>query len=173
METDIADPIEVEVTEIHDAEQLPVVTGEDIALIGVGGASVCLVVLVGGVVAGNAMLISVLSMGGGTILWIKMPETLEKAPPLRWIVNRLPISAERKAAILSFKWKPALLKHELLTDIAVSLGAIAFFGLTLSGIVAAGFVGVSMSVLLRLRRVVLCLKDRMEAATIGGNSWCH
>jgi len=153
METETIEDIEIEVTEIHDAEQIPVVTSEDVALIGVGGAGVCLVVLVGGVVAGNAMLISVLSLGGATILWIKLPSTLEKAPVLSWIVNKLPISAKRKEAILGFEWKPAALKHELLVDLVVSLGAVAMFGLTISGLIAAGFVGLSVSVLLRLRKI--------------------
>ena len=160
MKTETVENTNIEVTEVLDAEQLPTITSEDLALIGVGSAGVCLVVLVGGVVAGNAMLISVLSLGGATILWIKLPATLEKAPALKWIVSKLPLSEKQKAAICSFEWKPAFLKHELLIDLIVSLGAFAFFGLTIAGMISAGLVGLSISVVLRLRKLTIAFTER-------------
>lgn len=153
---------------VLDAEVLtdltkPVITGEDVALIGVGSSGVLLIVLVGGVVAGNAVLISLLSVGGGSILWIKAPKTLGEIPVLSHGIKWFPMKGELKQRLLAYDWKAGLLRHELLFDILVSAGVIAMFGTTVTGLVAAGLTGLSVSVLLRLSSVAKRLTGAAES----------
>lgn len=150
--------------EVLEAEQLTTesITGEDVALVSVGSAGVILIVLVGGAVAGNAVLISLLSVGSGSILWIKSPKTIGEIPVVSHVAKRLPISPERKKALLSHDWKASVLRHELLLDIAVSLGVVGLFGTTVTGLVAAGLTGLSVSVLLRLSSMAKKVAGNMD-----------
>lgn len=153
---------------VLDAERLQdlnesVVTSEDVALIGVGASGVVLIVLVGGVVAGNAVLISLLSVGSGSILWIKCPKTLGEIPVLKHGIKWLPVKGELKERLLAYDWKAGLLRHELLFDILVSAGVIALFGTTITGLVAAGLTGLSVSVLLRLSKVTKRMTGAADA----------
>lgn len=152
---------------VVDAERVPepqlAITGEDVALIGVGSAGVVLVVLVGGAIAGNAVLLSLLSVGGGAILWIKLPKQVKDVPVLSHGIRVLPLSPALKERILTHDWKASVLKHELLLDIGVSLGVVALLGTTLTGLVAAGLTGLSVSVLLRLSHVAKRVSANAEA----------
>jgi hypothetical protein len=142
--------------EVFDAERIEEVriTSEDIALVGVGSAGICMIVLVGGAVAGNAVLVSLMTVGSGSILWIKAPKTLGEIPGVKHAIKAMPISAERKERLLAWNWKEALLKHELLFDVLVSAAVFGLFGATLTGLVAAGLTGLSISVMLRGRKIV-------------------
>jgi hypothetical protein len=129
------------------------ITGEDIAIIVVGSTGTMLLILVGGAVAGNAMLISLLTTGSSAILWMKLPGRLRDIPGMRHGLAILPLSEETRERLLASNWKEWLMDHEILMDILATGAIFAVFGTTLTGLMAAGLTDLTISVLMRCRRL--------------------
>lgn len=130
------------------------VTKEDLAIMSIGGTGLGIILLFGGKIATTALLISVMTVGSGAILWIKMPEKVADVPLIGSIIKKLPISKKKKEWILSQNWKEKAEDHELLIDILVSAGVFVLFGSTLTGLVAAGVTGLAVSAIFRVRKIV-------------------
>ena len=128
-------------------------TNEDAAILGVGSVGMTILLLFGGKIATTALLVSVMAVGSGAILWIKMPEKIEKIPLVGRFVKMLPISREKKKWILELDWKKKADDYELLIDILVSAGVVLIFGTTVTGLLAAGMTGLLVSSIFRIRKV--------------------
>jgi hypothetical protein len=127
---------------------------EDWAILGVGGVGIGVIILAGGKVATNALLLSVMSVGSAVILWIKMPPTLGSVGWIQKLVRKSRLKDSTKEKLLAFRWKDWLREHELLMDLLASCGVLFLFGTTLTGLLAAGLTALAISAILRLDKVV-------------------
>ena len=135
----------------------------DIALIGVGGVAFLGVALIGGAIVGNALLVAMLTIGSAVILWMKMPGQLKEMWGVRHLISwSLTKNAAEKVG--NWDWKQSALDHEIMLDVAVSIGAFALFGTTVTGILTAAMVGLGISVMLRVRKVFLHFWGKFDAA---------
>lgn len=151
----------VEPTEVVQAEVIEQVTGEDIAMICVGGAAVVGITIVGGAIATNAVLLAMLTIGSAVVLWLKMPAHMQNIWGVRHLLSwLLPKAAAERA--LAFNWKNFAMRHELAIDVGVSVGAFFLYGATITGMVAAGLAGLGISVMLRLRKVFNVLLEKAQ-----------
>ncbi len=137
-------------------------TQEDLAILGVGGASMSILILFGGKIATTALLVSLVTTGSGAILWIKMPATIRKVPVLGKLIQMLPISDKHKESILNLNWKDKVDKYELLVDLLISAGVVVIFGTTVTGLLAAGMTGLMISSIFRVRKVVRRISFQMK-----------
>lgn len=144
---------EVEVVEIERIDQPLKITGEDIGIIVVGSSGALLLVLVGGAIAGNAMIVSTLVAGSSAILWLKLPGEIRQIPGARYAIAILPLSEETKQRLLEGNWKEWLMDHEILMDIVATGAIFSLFGTTLTGLMAAGLTDLTISVMMRARRL--------------------
>jgi hypothetical protein len=132
------------------AVQAEGITNQDIALGAAVGSTFGFMLLVGGKIIGTALVLSIASIGGATILYIKLPSKAEESGVMASIVSKLPISRERRQRLLSWDWKKSMERHEIACDVAISVGAVFVFGTTLSGLLAAAVTGIGFSAMIRV-----------------------
>lgn len=108
----------------------------DAVILVVGSASVGTVLFLGGSLATTAGLLAVLSSASMLILLTKLPDDLSRLP--EWIPD----------TIRGFQWKKWLIRHQVLVDILVSVGAVAAMGTTVTGLLASAIIGLCTSMAL-------------------------
>jgi len=142
------------------------ISKEDVAILGIGGAGMAIIILAGGAVATTALLVSVMTVGSGAILWIKMPATLGTIPGIRTAIKMLPITQAKKDKLLAINWKEKADDYELIVDILVSAGVFLLYGGTLTALIAGGISGLFVSAILRIRSLANKLAKKMESYSL-------
>lgn len=145
-----------------EVDKLEGITKEDISLGLAVGGTFGLMLLVGGKIIGTALVLSVATIGGAIVLYIKMPEKMAQIRLTNWIISGLPMSENRRNRLLNWDWKQAMERHELAADVVISVGAVFVFGTTLSGLLSATITGLGLSSLLRLRQMYKRARAKME-----------
>jgi hypothetical protein len=126
---------------------------EDWVITGVAGGTMAIMLIAGGKIVTTALMLSLLTTGGAIILWIKAPSLLNDIPGVGHVLRHVPfISDERRQLLLETNWKHKMEKHEFALDCAVSVGVVGIFGMTATGLIAAGMTGLGISTLFRLKR---------------------
>lgn len=97
-------------------------------------------ILLGGALAKTAALAAMLATASGVILLSKLPDDMSQIPGLGWLPE----------AIREFRWKQALVRYQVLVDIAVSSAVVVLFGATTTGVIAGALAGIGCSVLLKV-----------------------
>lgn len=142
------------------AERIEGVNQQDLSLMLAGGGTFAIMLLVGGKIIGTAMLLSVASIGGASVLYIKVPGRMDELGPIAGVIKRLPITKAQKESALNWDWKKAIEKHEVAADIAISVGAVFVFGTSLTGLLSATITGLGMSLMFRIIRMYKRMKNK-------------
>ncbi len=142
------------------------ITSEDLAILAVGTVGMGVLLMFGGKIVTTALLVSVTTVGSGTILWIKMPDKVEDIPLVSTLIKKLPISAEKKLWILEQNWKHKADDYELLIDLLVSIGVVMIFGTTITGLLSAGMTGLMVSGIFRVRKVMRRMAHKVKSEVL-------
>ena len=143
-------------------ERLEGITKEDITLGVAVGGTFGLMLLVGGKIIGTALVLSIASIGSAVVLYVKMPGPMEEIRVANWVINRLPMTTERRKRLLNWDWKKAMERNEIAADVIISVGAVFVFGTTLSGLLSATITGLGISTMLRFMRMYKRGKAKLE-----------
>jgi hypothetical protein len=155
----MSDPIVVHTTTIPRPGskvrvKLSSISVEDRLVLAIAGTGATIVLVAGGKIATTALLLSVMTLGSGMILWVKMPNDLGSIPALERALKLLPISKEKRSDILECDWKSVAEKHEVALDIIASIAVFLLYGATLTGLIAAGLTGVGFSVAFKIKSIL-------------------
>lgn len=130
------------------------IKSEDRLVLAVAGVGATIIVLAGGKVASTALLLSVMTLGGAIILWIKMPNDLGSVPGLERVLKLLPMGEEKRNEILTCDWKKVAEKHQVAIDVIASLSVFLLYGGTIVGMIAAGLTGLGVSIVFKIKAMV-------------------
>lgn len=154
----MSDPIVVHTTTIPRPGskvrvRLKDMSAEDRLVLAIAGTGATIILVAGGKIATTALLLSVMTLGSGMILWVKMPRDLGSIPALERVLKLLPISKERRSSILECDWKSIAEKHEVALDIIASIAVFLLYGATLTGLIAAGLTGIGCSIAFKIKHI--------------------